>query len=83
MASLYSSQALERELDAYKVSIEQSFSMAAAFSALIAPSEAEVVDLKVQQISERFRRISKRVRNRSIDLEDAVTNSIDVGLVSI
>ncbi|VUZ50157.1 unnamed protein product [Hymenolepis diminuta] len=69
---------LERELDGYKVTLDQASSTVAALSALIAPSEAADLDAKVQRVAERFRRLAKRVRNRSIDLEDAVTNSIDI-----
>ncbi|CDS39395.1 Spectrin alpha actinin [Echinococcus multilocularis] len=69
---------LERELDGYKVTLEQASSTAAALSALTAPSEADGVDTRIQQSVMRFRKLSKRIRNRSIDLEDAVTNSFDV-----
>ncbi|VDM16562.1 unnamed protein product [Hydatigera taeniaeformis] len=73
-----SAKTLERELDGYKVILEQASSTAAALSALTAPSESTSVDTKIKQSSLRFRKLAKRIRNRSIDLEDAVTNSIDV-----
>uniref|UniRef100_A0A5K3FG96 KASH domain-containing protein n=1 Tax=Mesocestoides corti TaxID=53468 RepID=A0A5K3FG96_MESCO len=71
-------KALERELDGYKVTLEQVSSTAATLSTLIAPKEAANLGSQLQQSSDRFRRLAKRIRNRSIDLEDAVTSLIDV-----
>lgn len=73
-------QTLERELDGYKVTLNQASSTVAALSALTAPSEAAILDGQMQKVAERFRKLAERVRSRSIDLEDAVTNSIDVSI---
>lgn len=61
--------------------LNQASSTAAALSALTAPSEVPDLDAHVHQVTDRFRKLAKRVRNRSIDLEDAVANSIDVRIV--
>ncbi len=69
---------MERELDDYKVMLEQMASTLPTLSALIAPGEATDLEIELQQLGDRFRKLARRLRKRSIDLEDAVTHSIDV-----
>lgn len=50
------------------------------FAVLIAPAEAIDLERDLQGLVDRFKKLGRRIRKRSIDLEDAVTHSSDVSV---